>query len=94
MSSMLVPIFTALLYFSTAGALLCHMCVRLQPNKMCTGWKSCKADPEESCFIHTHSLGNNFVFAKMGCVSNCQDYVVGPYNWHIFHCCTKDFCNA
>ncbi|EMP29618.1 hypothetical protein UY3_13276 [Chelonia mydas] len=55
MSKMLVPIFTALLYFST---------------------------------------GNNFVFAKMGCVSNCQDYVVGPYNWHIFHCCTKDFCNA
>ncbi|KAH1175297.1 uncharacterized protein C9orf57-like [Mauremys mutica] len=95
MNKMLVPVFTALLYFATAGALLCHVCVRRQPNKTCLAGKSmCKAGPGESCYLQTLLLGNFPLYSQQGCFRDCQDQVGGTFIHHVFHCCTEDFCNA
>ncbi|KAG6926457.1 secreted seminal-vesicle Ly-6 protein 1-like, partial [Chelydra serpentina] len=77
-----------------AGALLCHVCVSKEPVRLCQGWDTCKANPGESCYIHTVQRRRTFFFEKMGCISNCKNYILGPYTWHIFRCCTRDFCNA
>ncbi|XP_067418639.1 prostate and testis expressed protein 3 [Emydura macquarii macquarii] len=95
MNKILVPFFLALLYFAMAGALLCHVCVRQQPNKTCiAGARMCKAAPGESCYIQKLFLGDSPLYAQLGCFSNCQDQEGGAFIRHVFHCCTEDFCNA